>query len=1617
MACSLTNTKKLFRKNNILNRFDELTEDTGAKVSQFNQLAFQVRELAVAKYGNLPQAALRPIRLEGRKAIFNPNFFDWVDMKNAELQKQKQVPPTSEDQSSLFYQLQDPRRLESNDQNLDQFLLDFLSPFGVQAEQINDYKERFGADSLAVTDVLNKLIFYSENRNIETIPEEFGHMISFLMGPKHPLMEKLLSEITNWERFAEVYRDYYEKYDYNVGKVKLEAIGKVIAERLVAQYKKGPKSENALTRLIDKIIHEVMMFLSKFYKSGYYSRYLADKIAAEVLMGNRDFVYNGYLSGIRERADFAPVDFNKSLQENPHAKFIVTDYGEKLANPLVGSLAIAGQGERILRSPNEPIHDLDFIVESDDKFQVVMQKLLKDNAVPIHFGWSNNNKSYTTYAYFIPAEGHTITVLKRDPSGWISKDSLGKYMIEVRDSNGNIVEATPQNVIPVDFFVYPNDAPFKETVVENIFSSWQDIFHGKLTLSPIGEKEFMFKRDKDQIDYVFNNPVSRAVKPHPMFLFYQLDSNRNTIDPTAVPDQGKLQEQYSKQLLSLQNRLKELQEISGGKNRLEVAGRINVIKNSIESLEGLASVAKLLNVAFYDIASLKLILNKPESETTAFDLNEAIRIISVLENFDIAMSDIVTEPKEKQYVLAIRNALAESIPAFQNKLMKVVEGIAKMEGFDISYKELTKAYEDISKTASLIYSPEDSHIPLMRIAASVLNQFQSDTRDEEIKFKLKEDELRKKYANFDFSTILENGHLILPYKEEYYEAEAKLFRDIKEVQNKINEEYKKAEEENRDPDKIKIKGWYEQKNAYEAIKFNWYKENHVYYLSSEMEERYKADLEAKKKELLNPITGEFDEEAFESWEKEYSPYRNRAGALTNQTVEIAGETFKTFNVIATSNVKERWYRYLTITPKTEGKIDWSNPLYDKVKDNEMYQFIVQSLAESVSKVPHQLYIDSSGPHKFIRSIQFDATSNTFAFRSWGKDVLKMTKDWASTEVTLSDIEDRYKGITDYAGREKASLRVPNISRIEGAKDPLDLTRKFYNLATAYDYKTRVVPITDLLQYQLSQMGALRMNTLTGQMMQNIINGSQTEPAIIEKGLINAMSSLKYKTDSVLSERTRLDEQKLKISPEEIADLEKRQELWEKEGRIGPRPTLRKISATVIADSVTDFTRLNLIGLKPHTAAANLLMGLSSTFIYAARNKEYNDQDAWWAFTKVFQTVLKFSHKSRVATPDAIKIGLFAEHFGIITNLYEGQGEQKSKTAAAITKFMYLLQERGEYLIHTQLMLAMMHNQKVTTKNGQTKNLWDAFLVKTDSQGNQYLVWDEATFGPAPEWNTRQVLNSEGLNVSKRKKFEQDLRKVRIATQGDYQNALLGKSVWQGRMLFLFRTWLPSAIRQRFGKEIEGEFKGRYITYSDFTRQAYRRSGLTGVFGFGFKTIALATIKTFNIAPFNYLGMNKISKVLTESYEKQLEQLGMSTIDIENMRSNVRELQFILFIAMLVGALKQLDDDDEDPTLVFLINLGNRLNTDLTFFVNPASFMSTIKDPIGTWKTAQDVADVTTAIVNYVQDPESDTYVRGKRKGKSKLAKNIMDLFPGISGMRAFWNSTEQKFSGPTYKYK
>jgi len=410
-----------------------------------------------------------------------------------------------------YYQLDTKEVLEPALKELDKYLLDFLKPFGVKSKEFEDIKSKLGVDALGATDVLNKLIWYAKNRNAETVPEEVGHMVTMLMGEANPIIKDLLENITSWSEYDKIYEQYMPIYN-NVKQVKIEAIGKIIAKSLVKNYKASGTDKTLLAKALAAIEEFIERLFGKFRNNLLaqmeYSENLADHIAINILMGDKDYI-------AKLNTSFEKLDYDKALKGNEFAQDIIKTFTD-LNGKLTGSLAVAGQGDTIYRSSEEPIHDIDFNVNSIEEYETMLEKVESINGIPYHYGWDNAQKDYTTYAFLIPKAGYTVEVLERDfnrGNGWVTQ-------YNIRNENGDIVEKTSKNHVAVDFFVYKRGED--KSTSSGIFKTTNDIFKGKLTLATAGNNERLFQREKDQQDYVLSEPTNYN-EASPEFTYYQLN--------------------------------------------------------------------------------------------------------------------------------------------------------------------------------------------------------------------------------------------------------------------------------------------------------------------------------------------------------------------------------------------------------------------------------------------------------------------------------------------------------------------------------------------------------------------------------------------------------------------------------------------------------------------------------------------------------------------------------------------------------------------------------------------------------------------------------------------------------------------------------------------------------------------------------------------------------------------------------------------------------------------------------------------------------------------------------------------------------------------------------------
>ena len=394
-----------------------------------------------------------------------------------------------------MYQLENQKnQLGPSIEELDEYLKDFFKSFGVNFKEFDSLKDRLGVNALGATDILNKLIWYTKNRNEETVPEEVGHMAVSLMGINHPDIKELFNNIENWSEYQDVYDAYMPIYKDET-KVKIEAMGKVIAKSLVNNYKAHGLDKNLLNRILDHIKN--LLNSSSLFNAMNYSKNMGDKIAVNILRGDKKYIS-------KLKTNNSNLNSEKALNENPLAKSIISTFS-KLGGKLTGSLAISMQ-EKIQRPTSDPIHDIDFKVNNKD-YADILKKVKELGGIPVHNGWKKS--TYTTYAFFIPKKNHTVVASKIN-KGWVSE-------VTVYDENGKPVPSNSNNVISVDFFVQNGNSLNSNETIANA----SDIYKAKFNLSSL-EKNYFFLREKDQQDYVNRKP--RTFKTDSDYIFYQLDN-------------------------------------------------------------------------------------------------------------------------------------------------------------------------------------------------------------------------------------------------------------------------------------------------------------------------------------------------------------------------------------------------------------------------------------------------------------------------------------------------------------------------------------------------------------------------------------------------------------------------------------------------------------------------------------------------------------------------------------------------------------------------------------------------------------------------------------------------------------------------------------------------------------------------------------------------------------------------------------------------------------------------------------------------------------------------------------------------------------------------------------
>ena len=364
---------------------------------------------------------------------------------------------------------------------------------------------------------------------------------------------------------------------------------------------------------------------------------------------------------------------------------------------------------------------------------------------------------------------------------------------------------------------------------------------------------------------------------------------------------------------------------------------------------------------------------------------------------------------------------------------------------------------------------------------------------------------------------------------------------------------------------------------------------------------------------------------------------------------------------------------------------------------------------------------------------------------------------------------------------------------------------------------------------------------------------------------------------------------------------------------------------VVDHTLLPYAQLKGMGLNIGAAFRNLGYGIFTNFVHAAGGKDFEDKH-------VIQAM-------RIMLQDREKVRSLVDKFGILFEVADIEyGNDRDFEAFD----PYVLQGTTEFFGQGLTLVATMLNTTVTDAEGNERSLWSAY----DSKGN----WNQEEFGQGSEWRTAEatvdLLDNDGRELEE---FKRKIVQLNNRLHGDYarnSKQLLKKSVL-GRLISMFRTWIPEAVAYRFGEERYDKHLGRQVIGS------YRGTG--------------RAIRD------NDLGetLSYITKSFVPFMKPDTENSTISDKEQEAIKRSMREMQIYTALAITILAIKDGigDDDEMSNKRKILINNLIMLQQDIGLFVSPRAMIQLAENPVPAVSIYVDFDNLMTSTHKYLTDEE------------------------------------------------
>ena len=555
-----------------------------------------------------------------------------------------------------------------------------------------------------------------------------------------------------------------------------------------------------------------------------------------------------------------------------------------------------------------------------------------------------------------------------------------------------------------------------------------------------------------------------------------------------------------------------------------------------------------------------------------------------------------------------------------------------------------------------------------------------------------------------------------------------------------------------------------------------------------------------------------------------------------------------------------------------------------------------------------------------------------------KDIANTEKGkLAKDERILTEIQERLPGLKE---KYKEQVNKQSIDLIQAVK-------MFGMMAINYKHKAKVEDASALALKVLKEANAVKTNALGKVKLDETGKPITTDDSKLvaqAQHAINALIYGQYKATKGMGTRkvgkTKEARARLKVLRKErrgymekfrTGKLKKatyNERMEDVNNRIDEVEEVNHVNAAKFVDSFMGYSYIVGMGWNPLSATANVIYGKMANAIEGASGQFFTNRDRRRAERMLWAST---GNSVGIRSDQAKKIRSLVAKYGVMFDMLEDSygsnragKERLKKLGLALPLEM---QRRGEYYNQGTVLIANLLNKKVKTTKGEMIDLFDAY----DINGNikEGLLADpEAWKGltEAEEGNEFTKLRNRVLQLNKR-----------LHGNYDPSSPMLAKKTALGRALVMFKSWMPEGFATRFEKEkydpqLQSTIKGRYRTY--------------GSLGF------MGSVKTLH----NLV----VRKSLVENSE-------FEEVDIQNMKRNLREIWWgLALLTLYILAKVGLDDEDEKTIPAKLtLNMINRIQGDITLYLNPGELYKMSKNPTPLLRTAQSVIKLPGVVYNTI----------------------------------------------------